>query len=142
MNSTEGDYYVGELAQIKPKYGMPKASYWPSIVIQLYIFKEEIDRKLNGLLDQDKYDSISNYEVFRTEKLINDYCENILRQGKLLSYSEYENDDQHSENSFFTRANYNIVKVSTSSYFIILSNRNYYLLQYPNGKQHAYAKPQ
>lgn len=78
----------------------------------MHIFKDEIDRSLNGLDDEDKFASLSNYEVFETDALKRDIVENILCLGKLLSYEDYEANDQHSDYTFFTRARYNMTSVS------------------------------
>lgn len=106
LQSLDSTYYVGKLHKIITDNGMKKAPYWPCIEIQLYIFKDKIDREFNGINDQEKYDSISHYEVFKTETYIKDYAENILCHCKLLSLQDYESSNQHSENSFFTRAIY------------------------------------
>ena len=76
------DYQVARIQRIIPINGILKFRYWPSIEVELYVIftiiiiykiiisyfrKFDIDRQNNGLIEEDKFDSISQYEVFKSD---------------------------------------------------------------------------
>lgn len=69
---------VGKLTKIVPYNGIEKYSYWPSIKINIYKRKIDINREKNGLEHEEKFDSLSEYEVFKTEDIMNVFIETII----------------------------------------------------------------
>ena len=55
---------IGELIKIIPINGIKEYTFWPTVQVKWYYKKKDINRKKNNLLNQQNFDSISDYELF------------------------------------------------------------------------------
>ena len=67
-------FLIGKLISIIPSNGNKQYSYWPTIEVQWYEIcscryykKSDINRERNGLTSEEKFNSISEFEVFRSD---------------------------------------------------------------------------
>ena len=99
---------IGELIKIIPINGLKEYPFWPTIQVKWYYKKKDINRKKNNLLNQQNFDSISDYELFPSNHKDIIYIESIINKCKVYSYEEYDNITDPPDNTFFTRAKYEI----------------------------------
>lgn len=97
---------IGELLKIIPSGGIKEYPFWPSIQVRWYYKKSEINRAKNNLLNEQNYESISEYEVFTSEHKDIVYIETILSKCKVCGFDEYESLQEPNEYTYFTRAKY------------------------------------
>ena len=100
---------IGELLRIIPNHGIKSNPYWPTIEVQWLYKKTDINLKKNNLLVQKNYNSISDYELFPTNHKDIIFIEAILGKCEVYSYEDYENLEEHTENTFFSRAKYGLL---------------------------------
>lgn len=100
------DNLIGELVRIIPNNGIKTNPCWPSIEVQWYYKKSDINRKKNNLTNVDMFNSISDYEVFPTNHKDIIYIESVIGKCEVYTYEEYENLSEHTEKTFFSRARY------------------------------------
>ena len=99
---------IGELVKIIPSNGIKEYPFWPTVQVKWYYKKNDINRKKNNLLNQQNFDSLSDYELFPSNHKDIIYIESIINKCKIYSYEEYDNITEPSELTFFTRAKYEI----------------------------------
>ena len=102
----KNDTLIGKLVRIIPNNGIKSNPCWPSIEVQWYYKKNDINRKKNNLLNLDMYNSISDYELFPTEHRDVIVIETVIGKCEVYTYEEYENLSEHTEKTFFSRASY------------------------------------
>ncbi len=72
-----------------------------------------MSRDKNGLKEDDAiFNSISEYEVFRSTHLDIIFIETIVSRCKIYTYEEYEMLEEHTQSTFFCRASYDPVAVN------------------------------
>jgi hypothetical protein len=102
-----------------------------------------LNREKNGLHDDTIFNSISEYEVFKSNHLDTIYIETIIGHCKIYTYEEYEMLEEHTHSTFFCRASYDPVKVGKKNiiltFKIILVRKCSNLLS-TNGKRAAFAE--
>lgn len=103
---------IAELVKIIPKNGIKDYPMWPSIQVRWYYKKTDINRKKNQLLDDSNYASISDYELFETNHKDIIFIETVIAKCNIYSYEEYEALDDHTDYTFFCRAQYDPNKVN------------------------------
>ena len=103
-------YLYAKLLEILPSNGMKKHSLWPSIKVQWYYLKSDLNREKNGLIDPKAYDSISEFELFESPHNDIIYIESVICKCYTLKYEDYINLDESEDTMFFTRAKYNPYK--------------------------------
>ena len=99
---------IGELIKILPINGKKEYPFWPTVQVKWYYKKKDINRRKNNLLNQQNFDSISDYELFPSNHKDIIYIESILNKIKVFSYEEYDSIANPNDNTFFTRAKYEI----------------------------------
>ena len=99
---------IGELIKIIPVNGIKEYPFWPTVQVRWYYKKQDINRKKNNLLNQQNFDSISDYELFPSNHKDIIYIESIINKCKVYSYEEYDSIADPSDFTFFTRAKYEI----------------------------------
>ena len=99
---------IGELIKIIPANGIKEYPFWPTVQVKWYYKKKDINRKKNNLLNQQNFDSISDYELFPSNHKDIIYIESIINKCTVYSYEEYDNIADPSDFTFFTRAKYEI----------------------------------
>ena len=99
---------IGELIKIIPINGIKEYPFWPTVQVKWYYKKKDINRKKNNLLNQQNYDSLSDYELFPSNHKDIIYIESIINKCKVYTYEEYDNIADPSDLTFFTRAKYEI----------------------------------
>ena len=99
---------IGELIKIIPSNGIKEYPFWPTVQVKWYYKKKDINRKKNNLLNQQNFDSISDYELFPSNHKDIIYIESIINKCTVYSYEEYDNIADPSDFTFFTRAKYEI----------------------------------
>lgn len=105
------DSSICKLIKIIPREGIQQApNYWPSIEVQWYYKKNDINRVKNGLTAVKKFNSISEFEIFSSEHRDIIYIESIISKCNVYSFAEYEALESYSENTFFSRAGYDPAK--------------------------------
>ena len=82
-----------------------------------YYKKSDINREKNCLNDDTILNSISEYEVFKSNHLDTIYIETIIGQCKIYTYEEYEMLEEHTNSTVFCRASYDPVKVYNIIYY-------------------------
>lgn len=103
-------YAMCKLTHIIPSNGMKKHPYWPTIKIQWYYSKSDLDRTKAGLKSDELFESISNYELFEASHQDTIYIETVVCKCRVLSFEEYTKLDQPSDTIFFQRAKYDPIK--------------------------------
>lgn len=76
-----------------------------------YYKKSDVNREKNNLLEDDKFNSISDFEVFKSNHKDIIFIETILSTCEVLTFEEYEAQEQHNPTTFFCRASYDEVNV-------------------------------
>ena len=76
---------IGELIKIIPNNGIKEYPFWPTIQVKWYYKKKDINRKKNNLLNQQNFDSISDYELFPSNHKDIIYIESIINKCKVYS---------------------------------------------------------
>ncbi len=102
------DFSVCKITKIIP-YNLSNTeapSYWPSIRVQWYYRKKDINREKNNILSNKKFGSISDFEVFKTEHSDIIFIESLINKCYVYTYDEYEELENHSDFTFFSRASY------------------------------------
>ena len=97
---------IGELTRIIPNNGIKSNPFWPSIEVQWYYKKSDLNKRKNNLIDINNYNSISDYELFPTNHRDIIYIETVIGKCEVFTYEEYENLEEHTEKTFYTRAKY------------------------------------
>lgn len=105
VNNNNKQYQIGRLIKIIPHNGIGKYE-WPTIQVQWFYFKKQINRKINGLSDSKKYNSISNHEVFYSKDCEFILIEKVVSKCFVLPIETYLELDEPSKNTYFTRAKY------------------------------------
>lgn len=103
-------YAMCKLLQIIPANGIKRHPYWPTIKIQWYYSKTDLDRAKTGLEDEELFESISNSELFEAPHHDIIYIETVVCKCRVLSFEKYEKLDQPSDTIFFKRSKYDPIK--------------------------------
>lgn len=93
-----------------------KENFWPMVKVKWYYSKNDLVSE--GTLKN--IDFISNYEVFSSTHQDPIFVETIVKKVKVIPFTEYEKLTNYTENTedlYFTRASYDINKVSLISTF-------------------------
>lgn len=107
IKDESNSFSIGKLIKIIPTKGIKTLPFWPSILVQWFYKKSEIDLTQNGI-DQPTYDSISDYEVFSSSHRDIILIETVISPCRVLSLEDYQKMDNNNDLTFFTRANYDI----------------------------------
>jgi hypothetical protein len=78
-------FLIGKLIKIIQFNGMKKYPYWPSIQVQWYYKKSDISREKNGLTDDVIFNSISEYELFKSTHKDTIFIETVLCACKVYT---------------------------------------------------------
>lgn len=78
-------FLVGKLIKIIKNGGMKKYPYWPTIQVQWYYKKSDINREKNGLQDETVFNSISDFELFKSNHTDVIFIETIVSPCKVNS---------------------------------------------------------
>ena len=105
-----GKYSIAKLLEIIPRNGMKKHSLWPTIKVQWYYSKTDINKEKNTLTLQKNYDSISEYEVFTSPHKDTIYIETVVCKCFVVHIDEYLKLDEPSDLVYFYRAAYDPIK--------------------------------
>jgi hypothetical protein len=112
------DCSICKLLRIIPQGGSNAApSYWPTIEVQWYYKKKDINRVKNGLTSTRKYNSLSEYEVFKSQHKDVIYIESIICKCFVYTLDEYEALETLTPNTFFCRAGYDPAKQMLNPFF-------------------------
>lgn len=76
-------YLIGKLARIIPSGGIPSYPHWPTIQVQWYYKKSDINREKNGLASDVIFNSISDYELFHSEHTDIIFIETVICRCKV-----------------------------------------------------------
>lgn len=104
------EYLLGKILKIKNTHGIHKYPYWPSMEVQWYYRKSDIEKdskSIQGL----NIKSISDYEVFTSNHKDVIFIETIVGRCNVLGFEEYEKLEDINPNIYFNRAFYDPVKV-------------------------------
>ncbi len=112
VRDLNGDFLVGKLIKIITNGGFKKYPYWPTIQVQWYYKKIDINREKNGLKDDTIFNSISDYELFKSNHTDTIFVETVMGPCKIYTYEQYESLEEHTNSTFFCRASYDPIKVS------------------------------
>ena len=107
IKDVSNTFSIGKLIRIIPTKGIKSIPFWPSIEVQWFYKKNEIDLSKNGI-DQRTYDNISDYELFSSSHKDIILTETVISPCKVLSFEDYQNIEDNTDTIFFTRANYDI----------------------------------
>lgn len=121
---------LAEITRVVLGQELNKDSFWPMVKVKWYYSKNDLVNE--GALKE--ADFISNYEVFSSTHQDPIFVETIVKKVKVIPFSEYEkltNFNEFSEDLYFTRATYDIAKVSYNITFL----RKLSILQLLNGKR-------
>lgn len=110
INDAVEDFSIAKLLKIIPNNGSETYYYWPTIEVQWYYRKRNIHREKNNLVSKKKYNSISEYEVFKSEHKDRVFIESILSKCSVLSFEEYELLEDVTSTVFFCRYGYDPFK--------------------------------
>ena len=102
------EHLIGELIKIIPINGIKEYPFWPTVQVKWYYKKKDINRKKNNLLNEQNFNSISDYELFPSNHKDIIYIESIINKCKVYTYEEYDNIKDPSDFTFFSRAKYEI----------------------------------
>ncbi len=94
------------------------------VIVNIRYYKKfDIDREKNNLLDNEKYDSISDYEVFKSNHKDIIFIETIVSTCNVYSFEEYEKQERHSNTTYFSRASYDPINVNKYIIYLIESDK-------------------
>lgn len=105
-----GKYSIAKLLSIIPSSGIKEHSLWPSIKVQWYYSKTDINREKNGLNEDINYNSLSNFEVFNSPHTDIIYIETVVCKCFVVSLEDYCKLEEPSEVTYFQRAEYDPIK--------------------------------
>ncbi len=71
-------FLIGKLVKIIQSGGFKKYPYWPTIQVQWYYKKSDINRTKNGLQDDLIFNSISDYELFKSNHTDTIFIETVM----------------------------------------------------------------
>ena len=97
------------MIEIIPNKGSYKLEYWPTIKVQWYYKKKDVDLVKNNL-NEKKLSSISEYEVFKTNHYDVIFIETIIGKCLILTFEEYESQIEVNNNVFYSRYGYDPTK--------------------------------
>jgi hypothetical protein len=80
-------FLIGKLIKIIQSNGIKKYPHWPTIQVQWYYKKSDINRDNNGLSDNVIFNSISDYELFSSNHKDIIFIETVLCQCKVNNFS-------------------------------------------------------
>lgn len=101
------NFSIGKLLEIIPLKGIKSIPFWPSIKVQWYYRKNEIELAKNGI-DKLNYDHISDFCVFGSNHTDIILIESVICPCKILSLDEYQVNQENNEATFFFMGNYNL----------------------------------
>lgn len=101
-----GTTCMAKLIEIIPKKGKSSKVIWPSIKVQWYYSKEDINRQKNGLKDESLFRYLSKYELFLTNHSDIVYIESVVTKCLIVSFENFVEFEEYDDYSFFSRANY------------------------------------
>ena len=105
-----GRYSVAKLLEIIPRNGIKKHSLWPTIKVQWFYSKADINREKNSLIALKDFNSISDYELFNSLHTDTIYIETVVCKCIVVHMEEYLKLDEPSELVYFYRADYDPIK--------------------------------
>lgn len=105
-----GRYSIAKLLEIIPRNGIKKHSLWPTIKVQWFYSKADINREKNSLIAQKDFESISDYELFNSPHKDTIYIETVVRKCFVVHMEEYLQLDEPSDLVYFYRADYDPIK--------------------------------
>ena len=110
INEENDEYSIGKILEIVNSNGNEKITYWPMIKVQWFYRKKDINRDKNNLNNKKKFDSISDFEVFKSRHSDNICIESIISKCKVLTFDEYEANEEVGADTFFSRHGYDASK--------------------------------
>ena len=76
-------FLIGKLTKVIHTGGFKKYPYWPTVQVQWYYKKSDVNREKNGLQDDTIFNSISEYEVFKSTHFDIIFIETIISHCKV-----------------------------------------------------------
>jgi hypothetical protein len=76
-------FLIGRLIKILQCNGFKKYPWWPTIQIQWYYKKSDVNKQKNGFDDDSIYNSISDFEVFKSNHLDIIFLETVIGKCKV-----------------------------------------------------------
>jgi hypothetical protein len=83
VKDASSDFMIGKITKIVPQNGIKKYPYWPSIQVEWYYKKKEINREMNGLNDK-RFSCISEFEVFKSNHRDIIFIETIIAKCQVF----------------------------------------------------------
>jgi hypothetical protein len=78
IRDVQEGFLIGKLIKIVNQGGNKKYPYWPTVQVQWYYKKSDLNREKNGLVDDVIFNSISEFEVFKSNHVDNIFIETII----------------------------------------------------------------
>ena len=101
---------VGKILEFNATNGIASFPCLPSVKVQWFFRKSDINRVKNGLESDKKYGSLSDYELFPSKETDVVLLDTILAKLTLLTFDEYEQMTVCAANVYFSRAEYDAKK--------------------------------
>lgn len=105
-----GKYSIAKLLEIIPFHGIKKHSQWPTIKIQWFYAKQDINRTKTGLNEEKDFTSISDYELFNSPHQDVIYIETVVCKCYVLPLEDYLKLEEPTDIIYFYRADYDPIK--------------------------------
>lgn len=105
IKDSNDTFSIGKLVKIISANGIKSLPFWPTIKVKWFYKKKEINWEKNGITSS-FYDSISEYEVFKSKHYDIIFIESVLCKCTVLPIQEYQIQKENSDLIFFTRARY------------------------------------
>jgi len=83
IRDVQENFLIGKLIKIVTQGGNKKHPYWPTVQVQWYYKKSDLNREKNGLKDDAIFDSISEFEVFKSNHVDTIFIETIICHCKV-----------------------------------------------------------
>lgn len=113
------DYLIAKIIKIKPTKGISKYPYWPTVLVQWYYRKSDIET-VAGDIPGLKINCISDYELFSSNHKDYIFIETIVSKILVLKFNQYEKLNDINGNVYFTRAFYDPVKVRVLLFYLFI----------------------
>lgn len=104
------DYSVAQIIKVLPLKGISRSSYWPSIQIEWYYRKSDLNKDSSSIVGYNA-NFISEFEVFKSNHKDTIFIESILGKCQIISFEKYDCLNEINGNIFFCRSKYDPIKV-------------------------------
>lgn len=105
------DYSIAKIIKILPLKGINRNSYWPSIQIEWYYRKSDLNKDSEKILGYNQ-NYISDFELFESNHKDVIFIESIIGKCQVISFEDYDNLNEITGNIFFSRSKFDPIKVS------------------------------